>query len=328
MRILMVLVALAATGILANTSQTTEPAVKYPALPEKVTSFGAAILDGRLYIYGGHTGRAHAYDRDAQGCTLRRLDLRNPKAWETMVEGPGLQGLALVADGAKLYRLGGFTAKNQKGEDQDLWSQADVASYDPDQNRWLDLSPMPEPRSSFDAAVLDHKIYAVGGWKLAGDADEQWHTKAWVLDVSAGNPQWQPIPDPPFQRRALAVAAFDGKVFVIGGMPREGEPSKRVDIYDPQTQQWSQGPTLQGEAMDGFGPAAFATGGRLYVSTYGGLLQRLADDGQSWQTVARLERARFFHRMLPLSDTQLILVGGASMEAGKFDQIDVVDVAQ
>jgi N-acetylneuraminic acid mutarotase len=302
--------------------------VNYPPIPQKVTSFGASVLDGQLYIYGGHTGDPHAYDNASQGDTLRRLNLQNPKAWESLAKGPGLQGLALVACRGKLYRIGGFAAKNDKGDDQDLWSQADVACYDPARDQWTDMSPLPEPRSSFDAAVLDSKIYAIGGWKLAGAAEADWHSTAYCLDLSNDNPQWKKLPDPPFQRRALAVGAFDGKIYVIGGMQSDGGPTTRVDIFDPQTAKWSQGPNLQGEPMDGFGPSAFATGGRLYVSTYSGLLQRLAADGNSWENVAKLDRARFFHRMLPLSETQLITVGGASMESGKFDEVDVIDVAR
>ena len=79
--------------------------------------------------------------------------------------------------------------------------------------------------------------------------------------------------------------------------------------------------------MDGFGSSAFAVGGRLYVSTYGGALQQLSEDDTSWRIVAQLERARFFHRMLPLSDTQLLSIGGASMSKGKFEEVDVLDVS-
>lgn len=300
---------------------------EYPAIPEMVTSFGAAVVDGSLYMYGGHTGRAHSYYKEAQARTLRRLDLRNPKkGWRSLGKGPGLQGLAMVACGGKLYRIGGFTAKNNDGEERDLWSQANVARYDPATKKWTELSPLPEPRSSFDAAVLGDKIYVVGGWQLSGDGETKWHQSAYVLDLAADNPQWKALPKPPFQRRALAVAAYNGKIYAIGGMQKKGGPTQRVAIFDPATDSWAEGPELQGTKMDGFGASAFATGGRLYVSTYGGSLQRLASDGKSWKVVKQLERARFFHRMLPLSANRLISVGGANMESGKFNEVDVIDV--
>lgn len=309
-----------------DSSKTAKAADSLPAIPRMVTSFGAAVLDGSLYIYGGHTGRAHSYSDQTQARTLHRLNLAQPKAWESLGDGPGLQGLALVAHGGRLYRIGGFMARNKEGQEHDLWSQAEVASYDPASGKWTDVSPLPEPRSSFDAAVLDGKIYVVGGWQLAGEAESKWHSTAYVLDLAAGAPSWQPLPAPPFERRALAVAAHEGRIYAIGGMQREGGPTTRVAIFDPASGKWSEGPAIQGEPMDGFGPSAFATGGRLYVSTYGGSLQRLAEDGQSWTVVRKLDRARFFHRMLPLSERQLLSVGGASMTEGKFAPLDVLEV--
>lgn len=299
---------------------------KYPAIPEMVTSFGAAITGDSLYIYGGHTGRAHSYSHEAQANTLRRLDLKNPKAWEAVAEGPGLQGLAMVAHGGKLYRIGGFTAKNKDGEDHDLWSQADVACFDPSTKQWSDLSPLPEPRSSFDAAVLGHSIYVVGGWMMAGNADSVWHKTAYVLDLASDTQQWKALPEPPFQRRALSLAAYNGKIYAIGGMQEEGGPTTRVDVFDPSTGKWSQGPNLQGEKMDGFGSSSFAAGSHLYATTYSGKLQRLSDDGKAWDVVGELERARFFHRMVPLSKSSLVSVGGASMTEGKFDEVDVIEL--
>ncbi|TVS14978.1 MAG: hypothetical protein EA424_17620 [Planctomycetaceae bacterium] len=187
---------------------------EYPPLPETVTSFGAALIEDALYIYGGHTGRAHQYYHEGQAKTLWRLNLAEPDAWEALGEGSGLQGLALVADG--------------------------------------------------------------------------------------------------------------GKIYAIGGMQAEGGPTTRVDIYDPDERQWQQGPSLQGQGMDGFGSAAFASGDRLYVSTMHGTLQRLAQDGSAWEIVQELEHARFFHRMLPLSDHRLLMIGGANMAEGKFEQLEVL----
>ncbi|MDG2222826.1 MAG: kelch repeat-containing protein, partial [Rubripirellula sp.] len=258
--------------------------------------------------------------------TLWRLDLTKPNAWESLGDGPGLQGLAMVTHGGKLYRIGGFTAKNKEGEDADLWSQSDVSAYDPTTKKWTELAPLPEPRSSFDAAVLGNKIYVVGGWSMQGDGESKWHESACVLDLDQSQPKWQTLPAPPFQRRALSLAAHDEKIYVMGGMDHNGGISTRVDIYDPKTKSWGRGPNLQGEEMDGFGSSAFAVGGRLYASTYSGLLQRLSADGESWEVLKELDLDRFFHRLLPLASNELMAIGGASMSSGKFDELEVIRI--
>jgi uncharacterized GH25 family protein/N-acetylneuraminic acid mutarotase len=295
-------------------------------IDQPVTSFGAALVDGHLYVYGGHTGSAHSYSTEEQGNTLTRLNLQT-REWETLADGPPLQGLALVAHEGKLYRIGGFTAKNAEGEDHDLWSQTSVAQFDPQSKSWIELPPLPEPRSSFDAAVLGDAIYVVGGWSMQGGEESDWHDTAWKLDLSQSTLEWQPLPSSPFQRRALAVAAHEGKLYVIGGMQADGGPTRRVDVFDPQTSEWTPGPEILGDdGMTGFGASAFATGGNLYVSTIKGTLQRLSDDGQAWEMLGKTPTARFFHRMLPLDAEHLLVVGGANMEIGKFDEVEVLSV--
>ncbi len=299
----------------------------FPPIPEEVTSFGAAIAGESLYLYGGHTGAAHSYSKKDQGRTLWRIDLKTPKQWESVVTGPPLQGLALVACNGKIYRIGGFTAVNKEGEEHDLRSTASVAVCDPATGKWNDCSPLPQPRSSFDAAVLDGKIYVIGGWHLSGSDDRaQWHNTAYVLDTAAETPTWKELPTPPFVRRALAVAAFDGKIYAIGGMQQRGGPTTRIDIYDPTTKRWSQGPSLHGRPMNGFGASAFAAGDHLYVTTMDGSLQRLDKEGRAWKSLGKLEHGRFFHRMLRLNDRQLLMIGGASMSTGKYDEIEIIEI--
>jgi N-acetylneuraminic acid mutarotase len=298
-------------------------------LDRAYTSLGGATLEGSLYVYGGHTGAAHSYSNAEQGDAILKLGLDGQGQWERLAQGPALQGLALVAHGGKLYRIGGFTAKNAAGEDHDLWSQDSVAAFDPKTAQWTDLAPLPEPRSSFDAAVLGDHVYVIGGWQLRGkDAESIWHTTAWKLDLSRANAAWEPIPSPPFQRRALSVAAHQGNVYVIGGMQAEGGPCRRVDIFNPATGDWSQGAEIVGDKpLAGFGSSAFALGDRLYVSTMEGKLQCLSNDSQSWQVVRQLPTARFFHRMLPASERQLVMVGGANMEIGKFNTTELIAVS-
>jgi len=305
--------------------QPLKTASDFPVVPETVTSFGAAFTDGKLYVYGGHTGSAHHYSNEGQANTLHVLDLAN-KTWSEAATGPKLQGLAMVTHGGKLYRLGGFTAKNEEGEDHDLWSQTSFASFDLATQKWTDLAPLPERRSSFDAAVLDDKIYVVGGWALQGEEGNEWRETAWTWDLNAKNPEWTAIPNPPFTRRALSLAAYQGKIYAIGGMQETGGPTTRTAIYDPKTEQWTEGPRLIGSSMTGFGTSSFAVGDRLYVSTYDGTLQTLAKDGKSWELQGNLPNARFFHRMVPIDDQHLIFVGGSNMQSGKFEEVEVLKV--
>ena len=59
---------------------------------------------------------------------------------------------------------------------------------------------------------------------------------ALVFDLSEQNARWEKLPDPPFQRRALAVASVKGKVYVLGGLEEDGTVVKSVAIYDPAVQ--------------------------------------------------------------------------------------------
>ena len=76
------------------------------------------------------------------------------------------------------------------------------------------------------------------------------------LDLADRNPEWKALPKAPFERRALAVAAHDGRIYAIGGMSDDG-PSTRVDVFDPQSGTWAEAPALQGEPIEGFGCSAF-----------------------------------------------------------------------
>ncbi len=300
-----------------------------PELPEELTSFGAAISGSKIYVYGGHTGSAHSYSVDEQSDRLWCLDMaaNENASWQTIATGPRLQGLALVAHDDSLIRIGGFTATNQPGEDHSLHSQTSVARFDLATNAWTDLPALPESRSSLDAAVLGDTVYVFGGWQIDGDSDASvWHDTAWAMDLSQTEPQWTAIASPPFKRRAISVAAFHDKLYVIGGMQSEGGPTTRVDVYDPASDSWSLGPAIPGSGMSGFGSSSFAAGGELFVTTMDGFVHRLGGEGQAWQTIAKSEPARFFHRMLPEGDRGLLMIGGANMEVGKFTQIDRIQV--
>lgn len=301
-------------------------ATSLPPAPLEVTSFGAAIVDDQLFVYGGHTGRAHSYSRDEQSDQLWSIELGAGQAatWKQLAPDDRVQGHALVAHGGDLYRVGGFTAVNEAGEEADLQSQDSVRRFDVTAGTWSTLPSLPEPRSSLDAAVLGDSIYVVGGWQLAGGSDDaHWHETAYRLDLTDIDAGWQAIAQPGFQRRALTLAAYRGRLYVMGGMTADQEITQEVAVYNPADDTWTAGPALPGEGMMGFGAAACTLGAKLFVSVAGGELLQLNDAGDGWVQLACADVGRIFHEMLPHED-RLLLIGGVNMQVGKTTTIEEV----
>jgi hypothetical protein len=306
-------------GVLALFSMRLAAADVFPPMPEAVTSFGAVSHDGWLYVFGGHKGERHEYSVEKVSGSFHRLRLNEGSAWEQLpVRTPG-QGLALVAHGGYIYRIGGMAARNKADAKRDLYSMALVERFDIRRGRWEEFAPLPAPRSSHDAVVVGNKIYVAGGWQLGGSADEPvWPANALVLDLSDPNPGWRTFTQP-FQRRALALAALDARVVCIGGMDDDDATTLAVDIYDTVTGQWSKGPDLPPGKHKGFSCSAMAQDGRVYASAFQGDLLRLAPDIRSWEVVGRLERPRLSHRLVTLATKQLIALGGEDGEEKRPD---------
>ena len=303
-----------------KTASTTHQAAPFAAMPYGITSFGAARLGDSIYVYGGHTGRAHSYSNTIQSNEMLRLSLKAPNAnWEVVSKGPRLQGLGMVAYGKKLILVGGFQAKNAEGAPEDLHSQSAVLTYDTKNDRWGELPSLPELRSSHDAALIGDTLYVVGGWAMNTPKETEWHQTAWSLNLAAPKVGWTELPKPPFQRRAFTAAAHEGRLYIVGGMDQSGGPSREVAIYDPSTKGWSKGPSIAGKSgMAGFGAATCNLNGKLVVTNMEGNVQVLSKDAASWELLDKSHDARFFHRLLPLDDHQVLAVGGASMQSGKF----------
>jgi hypothetical protein len=297
-------------------------------LPKAITSFGATRLGESIYVYGGHTGGAHSYSNEEQFNVLATLNVSSPTKWESIAEGPRVQGNALVADSQSVILVGGFTAVNAKGEKSRLVSQSLVQQFDLKSMRWNELPSLPEPRSSMDAICLNGYIYVVGGWSMTGTSDEtKWLDTVWRMSLEKKD-AWEKMASTPFLRRAIALAAHQKKIYVIGGMKDSGEPTTNVDCFDPTTNSWTSIAPISGVPLTGFGAAAAVVDGKLIVSTVDGAIQQLDDSTQTWRIVGQVETGRFFHRIVPTTNHEFAIIGGANMSIGKFKETEFVRLLQ
>jgi N-acetylneuraminic acid mutarotase len=281
-------------------------------LPFAIASFGAAALGEHVYVLGGHVGRKHAHSIENLSARFGRFPSSDPGAFEDLPGGTPVQGTALVAVGARVVRIGGLFAANAVGEPEELWSTRECSAYDPETRTWSALPPLPRPRSSHDAAVVGSRIFVVGGWELAGSSRApSWHDDALVLDLAAPEPCWASLPQP-FHRRALALAASESELWVMGGLDDLGDVSTEVEVYDLATESWRSGPELP---ESGFGAAAATLGERVVVSAGSGTVWRANAEGSGWERFDELAIPRFFHRLVPAGEGRLVAIGGAAGEA-------------
>jgi N-acetylneuraminic acid mutarotase len=205
-----------------------------------------------------------------------------------------LNGLIYVPGGFGPMR-GGLA--NGKGPVSDL----DV--YDPVNDTWKSLAPMPDRRHHEMVAVYKNKIYVFGGFI------DPWITKdnSWVYDPQTD--QWQTLNPMPAPRTAGAAVTLGDAIYLVGGTtskaggilptwkynpetdtwqnvaslqdPREHNTAivldgkiyalggrwildlNSVEIYDPDTNQWTFGPAME-VARAGFG--ATVLDGKIYVA--------------------------------------------------------------
>src|SRR5262249_18266434 len=185
-----------------------------------------------------------------------------------------------AAHDGKIYRIGGMTPHNSPGTPSDNYSVADCARFAPASKKWEALPNLPEPRSSHDVVLIGSKLIVTGGWTLRGSRTE-WMDSTVTLDLEVQPLEWKRVKQP-FQRRALMAAAFDGKMYVVGGFDRNNQIVRDVAIYDPGTDRWSDGPMLPQGPGSAFAPAAGVHEGGLYVSVSDGTLYRLNPVTQEW----------------------------------------------
>ena len=293
--------------------------------PIGLTSFGAAECNGKWYVVGGKHGEAHVYSKDYQSGDIYRLDptVDTKSEWEVVGKTTGVQGLATVAYGGKLYVIGGMEARNESEQDDDLYSLDRFSCWDPENGEWQSLPPLPAPRSSMDSCVVGDRLFVVGGWTLEGAADPVWCETGLSISLRNTDEGWNEF-SVPFRTRAVAVREIDNQLFVLGGIESKGGPTDAVHVYDLKQQQWHQAAPLPTEGrMKGFGCAALVLNQQLLVSCYDGGIYQWQSASRDWSRQLQLDQGRFFHQMLPLGDQSFALLGGAHMDEGRIRNIEV-----
>ena len=136
-----------------------------------------------------------------------------------------------VLDG-KLYMAGG---RSEADGEADLATFNLVERYDLTTKAWEEVAPMAEARYAHAVAVLEGKLYAVGGHNNVAI-----NVGASLSSVERYDPAtnaWEAVAPMATARRVHAVAVLDGKLYAVGGEDADGNLSS-VERYDPAEAVW------------------------------------------------------------------------------------------
>ncbi|MFQ5508360.1 MAG: Kelch repeat-containing protein [Leptospirillia bacterium] len=206
---------------------------------------------------------------------------------------------------------------------------------------WTDVAPLNHIRSHPATCVWQGKVYVFGGGGVRF---------ASLNTVECYDPQadrWDLLTPMPTLRSGAHAAVVNGKIYVVGGGFCQDNGKFRflptVEIYDPATDSWSDGPDM-GQPHDY--PALAELDGTIYTiaghhpdATEGGpstdpafsYSEKLAPGAAAWEQIADLPIPRFAPMGLTWQGKVWAIGGCRYVEevdgVRDFDRIDIFDPA-
>jgi N-acetylneuraminic acid mutarotase len=155
----------------------------------------------------------------------------------------------------------------------------DMFRYGFDGNQpWMDHTPMDVARFSLAAAVVNDRLYAIGG--VDGTCPSSPCEFAPLGTVEMFNPlvtayaefeqAWTPRHSMGTPREGFAAAVVNGKIYAFGGHTTGGGPVDSMEVFDPVANAWSPGASMGEGARSGMAAAVinntiYAVGGNTAV---------------------------------------------------------------
>lgn len=185
-----------------------------PALPEPQGEAVGLAIGERIHLVTGRTPKGEANgDWNDQGDVATHRVLADGR-WENARSCPMARNSAAgaVLDG-KLWIAGGRTVAGG--------GTGRLDRYDPDEDRWDTLAPIPRSHASNNQVggglamvALDGRLVAFGGeWFESGGGGV--FAETWIYDPATD--AWRAGPDMATPRHGLAAAAVDGVAYAIAG---------------------------------------------------------------------------------------------------------------
>ena len=191
------------------------------------------------------------------------------------------------------------------------------------QGKWIRKTDMPTPRMQLATAVVNGKIYAIGG--LNGGS------RSTVEEYDPQRNIWTKKPDMPTPRGGIAASAVDGKIYVFGGHRIAFQPLDTVQMYDPAKDRWTRKKRMP-VPIDRM--TTSVVNGRIYLiggwdfpdDVYSTVFQ-YNPEGDTWTRKADMPTARGGHAAVVFKE-KIYVLGGATFKETTHGGIRYFDVVE
>lgn len=212
--------------------------------PMEIHHFQPVIIGDELWLLGTMTGQ---FPRETPLETVY-IYVPSTDTWKTGPEIPegrrrGGAGCVLHSDGW-IYVVGGIIDGHYSG------TQAWFDRLNPETGEWQVLPDAPHKRDHAPAAIVGNKLYFFGGRETGrhngNDLNQLFSDTIAGVDVydfTSGN--WSTLSESiPIQTAAGGAGVIDGKIHYVGGEAGRMEAFTELQIFDPKSETWSVGPSL------------------------------------------------------------------------------------
>jgi N-acetylneuraminic acid mutarotase len=205
----------------------------------------------------------------------------------------------------KIYFVGGHDGSSAKNI---------AERYDPTTNTWETLANMSVAREGGAYAVLNGKLYAIGGKGLSS-----------VEVFNPSNDSWSAGVALPSQVKYGTAITVDGKIFLIGGWNASNQNINQVLCFDPSTSQWIAKATMptarHGAKLVWFENRIWVIGGNDGSPT--DKVESYDPTTDAWQTEASLNGIRVW--LVAWVSNGRIYAGGGHGGSSHLNSLEVYD---
>jgi N-acetylneuraminic acid mutarotase len=267
------IVFVAALAAVAADAQTQGRWVRLAPLPDTNEEWDSAVVNGKLYLFGGNPVAVAGKQGPPPGLVLEY----DPAAdrWTKKKDMPqAAHHNAVAGYNGKIYVFGGAVQRKSGGPTQ--YPIDNSWEYDPVGDSWRALAPMPLRRMAAAAVESGGRIYVIGGaspWPglenepLGGELAHRIADANHMYDPATNT--WTARQTLPTPRTHMFAGAVNGKIYVIGGRVGTmqvvtGSTTDLVEEYDTAADRWGAVRLRMPTPRDGGAVGVYQ--GRIYVA--------------------------------------------------------------